>query len=355
MEENKDYYHGGEIKSDSLIDFSVNTNFFADELEFTKKEIQKATCLYPDRESKDLVRRVAEKNNISPDHIVMGNGASQIITLLPFCLEISNALIIEPTFSGYERALLAKGTKVNYLFLDEKNDFSFGESQVEEIERFVKNFEGHGNSAVYICNPNNPTGKVIKKDTLEVVLDICKKYGAFLVVDESFIDFTDDERDKSLVCFIDEYKNLFIIRSFTKIYSIPGIRLGYGICCDEKVIEKMRLMQPEWSISGLAQVAGAKLLDLDLDIKKCLLNIKNEREYLEREFERLGIRVFPSDVNFFLIKVNAKDGFYEKLLSKGIYLRKSANFPGLTDEYYRIAIRGHEDNKKLIEVIEKLI
>ena len=117
----------------------------------------------------------------------------------------------------------------------------------------------------------------------------------------------------------------------------------------------MRLMQPEWSISGLAQVAGAKLLDRDLDIKKCLLDIKNEREYLKRELERLGIRVFPSDVNFLLIKVNSGDDFYEKLLSKGIYLRKSSNFPGLTDEYYRIAIRGHEDNKKLIEVIEKLI
>ncbi|WP_022773197.1 pyridoxal phosphate-dependent aminotransferase [Butyrivibrio sp. AE2015] len=355
MEENKDYYHGGEIKSDSLIDFSVNTNFFADELEFTKEEIQKATCLYPDRESNDLVLKVADKNDISADYIVIGNGASQIITLLPYCLDIKNALIIEPTFSGYERALWAKGASVSYLFLDEKDDFLFGESRLKEIERFVKDYEGQENSAVYICNPNNPTGRVIKKDTLKDVLDICKKYGAFLVVDESFIDFTDDKRDKSLICFIDDHKNLFIIRSFTKIYSIPGIRLGYGICSDEKVVEKMRLMQPEWSISGLAQVAGAKLLDRDLDIKKCLLDIKNEREYLKRELERLGIRVFPSDVNFLLIKVNAKDGFYEKLLSKGIYLRKSSNFPGLTDEYYRIAIRGHEDNKKLIEVIEKLI
>ncbi|SFP44198.1 L-threonine O-3-phosphate decarboxylase [Butyrivibrio proteoclasticus] len=355
MEENKDYYHGGEIKSDSLIDFSVNTNFFVNEIEFTKKEIQEATSFYPDRESKELVRKVAGKNNISPDHIVMGNGASQIITLLPFCIDIENALIIEPTFSGYERALQAKGAKVKYLFLDEKDDFSFGESRVKEIERFVKEFKNHGNSAVYICSPNNPTGKVIKKDTLKDVLDICKKYGAFLVVDESFIDFADDERDKSLVCFIDEYKNLFIIRSFTKIYSIPGIRLGYGICSDEKVIEKMRLLQPEWSISGLAQIAGAKLLDSDFEIEKSLMDIKNEREYLERELERLGIRVFPSDVNFILIKVNAEGGFYDNLLRKGIYLRKSSNFPGLTDEYYRIAIRGHEDNKKLIEVIEKLI
>jgi threonine-phosphate decarboxylase len=355
MEENKDYYHGGEIKSDSLIDFSVNTNFFADELEFTKKEIQKATCFYPDRESKELVRRVAEKNNISPDHIVMGNGASQIITLLPFCLDVKNALIIEPTFSGYERALLAKGASVSYLFLEEKDEFLFGESQVRAIEGFVKESDKQGNSAVYICNPNNPTGKVIKKDRLKEVLNICKAYGTFLVVDESFIDFTDDERDKSLVCFIDEYKNLFIIRSFTKIYSIPGIRLGYGICCDEKVIEKMRLMQPEWSISGFAQVAGTKLISFDFDIKKHLLNIKNERKYLERELARLGIRVFLSEVNFLLIKVNAEDDFYEKLLDNGIYLRKGANFPGLTDEYYRIAIRGHKDNKKLIEVLEKLI
>lgn len=353
MEENKDYYHGGEIKRDSLIDFSVNTNPFVKMVEFTGEEFIKAISLYPDRESKELALAVAEKNNISTDHIIIGNGASQIITLLAFCLDVSHALIMEPTFSGYERALKAQGTSISYCYLDAETDFLFGESQIKEIEKFVRGAESREKRAVFICNPNNPTGRLIKRDALKQVLDICKESGVFLVVDESFIDFAGEEN--SLSCFSKDNNKLFIIKSFTKIYSIPGIRLGYGICSDETVIEKMRLMQPEWSISGLAQVAGLRLLDSDFDVAKSLLTIKNEREYLERELGRLGIKVFPSDVNFLLIRVNAEDDLYEKLLENGIYLRKGENFPGLTDEYYRIAIRGHEDNKKLIDVLKSLI
>ena len=188
MKEAKDYHHGGELNRGDVIDLSVNTNPYCEMPSLSDYELFRAVKLYPDRESKSLKKIISEKEGVSSENIIIGNGASQIITLSAFCLELSHALIVEPTFSGYERALDAAKVDFSYCYLEEKDDFQFGDSHIFAIEKFAKKYGDDGKGAVYICNPNNPTGSLIDKKLLRCVLDICDREKVKLVIDESFID-----------------------------------------------------------------------------------------------------------------------------------------------------------------------
>jgi len=355
MKDNNDYHHGGELNRRDIIDLSVNINNFCKVPKLSDEEIMRATAFYPDRESKELAKCISKRSGVCAGNIIVGNGASEIITLSAFCLGISAALIVEPTFSGYERALNAAGVNISYCYLFEKDDFIFGNSQIEAIEKFLREYGHDSGCAVYICNPNNPTGVCIAKSVLKRVLDICFEAKAKLVIDESFVDFTSDIKKVSMASFVEDYPNLFIIRSFTKINSIPGIRLGYGMCSDKDIVGKIKLMQPEWSVSGIAQVVGKKLLSNDAYLQNTISFIQREKTYLTDGLSDMGIKVYPSDTNYILTRIKTKSDFHKLLLDNGLYLRNCDNFLGLSGEYFRIAIGSHSDNEKLLEIFKKLL
>ena len=150
-----------------------------------------------------------------------------------------------------------------------------------------------------------------------------------------------------------KYENLFIISSFTKIYAIPGIRLGAGFG-SEKIVRKMELLRPEWSVSGIALEYGLKLLDQDDFISETRIFIKNEREFLRDELSKIAIKVYPSDSNFLLCKAEKINNIWEKLLQKGILVRGCENFTGLDGRYFRIAVKRHEENVVLLENIKSI-
>lgn len=396
------YHHGGEerlsftdenqavsakSKNFRFLDFSVNTNPLGLP-ERVKSSLKNALDLcekYPDQNCTRLREKIADQlkekchvDFISASNIVCGNGASELISLLVQAISPKNALIVEPTFSGYERALKANGCKIQRHFLSEENDFAFDEGILDSIGKKTEVCRsGQGRSdnllspdMIFLCSPDNPTGQMIAPDLLEKIITACEEKGIFLVVDECFIDFT-ERSDETALQFAGKSPHLIILNAFTKIYAMAGLRLGYLVTTNSALLQKIKALRPEWNVSTLAQIAGEAALDEKAYIEKTRTLIKEEREYLSKELKALGFRAFPGEANFILFSDERKEmqkadradvrfsrnnlDLSEKLdsflLKQGIFLRNCGNFPGLRENFYRTAVRTHEENVRLIEIL----
>ncbi len=348
--------HGGEYFDMNKIslDFSVNINPLGCPYKIEQDDLERLIAVYPDRECRALRQKLAIKKAIDYHNVFIGNGASEVITLLCRALDIDLALIFEPTFSGYKRALTVEGINIENGNLSEKDDFELKRESIEIVQDFCEKHKSKEYSkAVFLCNPNNPTGSCIPKEIVHEILKKCMEAGCCLVVDESFMDFVYDSSLFSSMQFLEEYDNLFVISSFTKIFAMPGIRLGalYG---KEEIVDKMMKLQPEWSVSGLALEYGLKLLDMDDFVSETKKLIQKEGEYLRAEFNKLGIKTYPSETNFLLCKHNSKD-IWNELANRGMLVRRCDNFVTLDNNYFRVAVRKHEDNKKLINELSEII
>lgn len=343
------YFHGGEIEANIKYDFSVNTNPLGMP-DYVEKVISKNVDLYskyPDRKCCDLKEAIASHEPTEVNQIVCGNGASEL--LMAICASMSkdkkiNALIMAPTFSGYERAVKIYGGKVSYY------------KSYNELYMLLENNKSSDEkiNLLFICNPNNPTGEVIENTELKNIIDTTNKSKVLTVVDECFIDFT---HEKSVVDFIDDYDNLIVLKAFTKFYSMAGIRLGY-ICANKKVCEEIEQYLPEWNVSTIAQAAGINAINDREKFKtwkqKTLEIIDGERKYLSKELIKIGFEVSDSKANYILCKSNCCD-LYNRLLDFGILVRDCSNFNGLNNSYIRICVSTHERNKVLIDAIQKTV
>ncbi len=341
--------HGGQIYGQNIkADFSVNINPQGTPKQVIKAALESiyASQQYPDAECKMLRKYISQKENISEENIICGNGGAELIFQVAAALRPAKALIIEPTFCEYRQSVEAWGGKVKTLTLDEDFDIN---RQVGTIEFNIS----EDIDIVFLCNPNNPTGKTADINTVSRIAERCEKMGALLFIDESFGEMAENYRSFSAVGMVPERKNIFVLKSMTKTYAMPGIRLGYGLCSDKEIIDRMCSMSQCWNISLAAQKAGeAAIKDCGDYVEKTLRIIKEEKEYLKRELNEAGIRVFDSDANFMLIK--AEENFKEKMLRKGILVRACDNFEGLGKEYFRIAVKNHEDNKIFTEAVRTL-
>lgn len=380
----EEYHHGGEEKT--IFDFSVNTNPLGlpERVKSSLKNALNQCEIYPDQNCTRLREKIAcqlkEKCHvdfISASNIVCGNGASELISLLVQAISPKNALIVEPTFSGYERALKANGCKIQRHFLSEENDFAFDEKILDSIERKTEVCRsGQGRSEeippdmIFLCSPNNPTGQMISPDLLKKIITACEEKGIFLVVDECFIDFT-ERTEESALQFTKENSHLIVINAFTKIYAMAGLRLGYLVTSNQGILQKINSLRPEWNVSTLAQIAGESALDEKAYIEKTRVLIKEEREYLSKELKALGFHTFPSEANFILFSderkkiqkddradvrfsgnnLNLSENLDKILLKQGFSFRNCGNFPGLRENFYRTAVRTHEENVRLIEIL----
>ena len=394
--------HGGATEK-SIIDFSASVNPLGapssviEAAEKALKEIDR----YPDPFAENLVKAIATYEGVASDYIICGNGASEIIYSYCAALKPKCALEIAPTFSEYEEAVrVSGGEMLRYTCkasgIAEGEGFSQCESFVpgEEffafLEKESKKIKDEnvdcGTHTVFLCNPNNPTGKLYSKEFIEKVLRESKKLGACVFIDECFMDLS--ESTWSSKELLKEHQNLFILKAFTKTFAMPGLRLGYGLCSDENLLAKMSEITPPWNISSVAQAAGIAATKETEYIKKAKELIADERAYLIKELSTLGFKTASSDANFILFydsrntrrayggELSNRAGNKElsassdhvdgekdqsaaadlraQLLEKGIAIRDCANFPGLTEGWYRIAIRNHEDNQKLIDAIDSL-
>lgn len=342
-----EYIHGGDIYShQNVTDYSVNLNPFGpgEEVLSAIEESLKHIGEYPDSQSRKLRNMLAEYLQIPESFFIFGNGAAELIFLLAHAVRPKKAVLTIPSFAEYHRALASVDCECIYYPLCEEQGFLLQDSYLELLTEDV--------DIIFLCSPDNPSGAMIPKEFLLQILKRCEEKGILMVLDECFIEFLEESEKQTLIRECQTNQNLIIIQAFTKISAIPGIRLGYGITSNEKLLEKMEKNRQPWSVSGVAQAAGCAALRETKrwhDMRKWL---GHERAWLEENLTRIGVRWFPSTVNYLLLK--SPYPLFELLLQKQILIRDCSNYKGLKKGYYRIAVKQREENEKLLKALEEI-
>ncbi len=342
-----DVYTAKEMLKGKILDFSANINPLGLQ-EAVKQAIINSIedCEnYPDIQNRKLRKAISEYENVAYEHIICGNGSADLIFRLIYALKPAKAMVLAPTFAEYECALQNTQTQVVYHELKEENDFQLTDDILEELTPDI--------DLLFICNPNNPTGQAADSSLMRRILKACSSNQIRLVVDECFMDFVLHSENYSLKAQLTQYPNLFILKAFTKIFAMPGIRLGYALCSDKKILEQISQSGQPWSVSTLAENAGvAALLDKNYvaDSKK---NVEKERAYLSNSLKEMGIKVYDAKANYIMFRLDKPFPLKEKLFDQGILIRSCENYHGLDGRYYRIAIKNHDDNEKLIKALNK--
>ncbi|MSV33185.1 MAG: threonine-phosphate decarboxylase [Nitrosarchaeum sp.] len=343
--------HGGPFSithpNSDILDFSSNINPMGTSslVRKTIKNQLDTIQIYPDSESTQLRKNLQHYTKIPYSQIVVGNGATEII--YNFCQAfLSNktpVLIPIPTFGEYESAAKLSGTKVSF----------FKTMNLEkDVDDFISKLPNSG--CIFICNPNNPTGNLISKKTLQKIIISANKKKTLVFIDECFIELVPDH-DKSIIKFIKKYNNLFILRSLTKSFALAGLRIGYGIG-SKQMISILNKIKIPWNVSGLAQQAASAALSHSFYLTKVKKMIKKESFYLINSISKLkNFQCNTTSTNFILIKTKIKSKtLQKKLLEKKILIRDCSTIRGLNNNYIRIAVKTRKENEKLIKALEKL-
>ena len=300
---------------------------------------------YPDPLCRSLVRKLAKAEGMREDQILCGNGAADLIFRAVLARKPKKALLLSPTFSEYEAALNTVGCEIEYFPLKEENGFAVTEDILDHIDPHM--------DMVFLCEPNNPTGICTSYDLLGQILRRCYACKTVLMLDECFRDFLDDPKAYSFKPYLSLFPNVVILKAFTKLYALAGIRLGYAICCDPIFLNQMRKAGQPWAVSSLAQAAGEAALDETEYVSTLQKMVQTERPWLMGALRQLGMKVIPGEANYLLFYCETP--LIAPLRKRGILLRSCANYRGLNENWYRTAVRTHKDNIRLIETLEEVI
>ena len=353
--------HGGDIYSakeqlsrrknpPAILDFSANINPFGLP-EGVKQAIRDSVDsfdVYPDPLCRELISRLSIHEGVPSDWILCGNGAADLIYRTVYAVKPKKAMVLAPTFAEYEEALTAASCQVAHYELQEVNGFQVGEGLLDALDERL--------DMLFLCNPNNPTGQLVTKAFLLKLVRRCKKLGILLFVDECFNAFLDEPQEFSTKEYLKAFDNLIILKAFTKIYAMAGIRLGHCLSSNTKLLNKICGAGQPWSVSAPAQIAGIYGMEERDYLTKTKRLIRQEREYLIPQLKETGITVIASNANYIFIKESCPTAnpLHEMLFEKGIMIRNCDNYNGLGPGYYRICIRKHEENIKLIEALREI-
>lgn len=348
MKVSEKHQHGGDVyRYKGCIDFSANCNPLGTPQNVIRAAAESAARMadYPDVRCQELRGALAVYEGVEERQLCLGNGAAEVI--FSFCLAVrpQKALVPAPTFAEYEQALASVGCQVVHCLLKEENGFRVDEEFVQAIQR-------ERPQAVFLCNPNNPTGVLTSKKLLLQILDACEKAGSRLVLDECFNDFIRDREQYTMKAYLSGHPALFILKAFTKRYAMAGIRLGYGLSADQGLLDKMEAVTQPWNVSSLAQAAGVAALKEEDYVEKGRQLIWEEKEYLRKELAGLGYRLYASAANYVFFYSGRP--LWEECKDRGVLIRDCSNYPGLGEGYYRIAVRTHEENLQLIHVLKNI-
>jgi len=355
----RSYDHGGNVFTaaralgvapDQVIDFSASINPLGMSSRVRSALIDSLDNLihYPDTSHKDLKQALGEFHDLSPDHFTIANGSTELIYNLPALLPGKKALIISPSFSEYVRALNQHHWEVRHFILASENNFSI---DTDELERALAG----GVDALFICNPGNPSGKLYPERTMEKICTLCLSAGTFLVLDEAFMDFCEEASAKRMIA---QSENAVLLRSMTKFFGIPGLRLGYAIS-NAPLAGRLDSMGGPWSVNSLALAAGAAALQ---DVRHNLESLEFIRQERRTLIEGLAgfsqLRLYPSSVNYLLVEIMegmTSRELRERLLPHRILIRDCASFVGLSGRFFRVAVRTGAENKRLLECLGRIL
>ena len=305
---------------------------------------------YPDPECRALRRAIAEHYGIRDDQIFCANGAADIIYRLACALRPKRAVLAAPDFGEYAEALANVDSDITrYMTGAAWHD---PENKVKQrnfaVDRGILDYISGDTDLVIFSSPNNPSGCVTDTDVLLDILDKCAECGALLVIDECFLDFLPDARERTMLNHISKSRGkLLVLRAFTKFYGMAGLRLGWCAADDPGLLEKLRKSGPPWQVSIIAQAAGtAALADTAYEERLRMLTAR-ESAYMREALEARGFLVIPGRTNYILF-YSEDHALHNKLLDCGIMIRDCSDYPGLTEGWYRVSVRTREKNEMLL-------
>lgn len=339
------YIHGGDVYTyQNMLDYSANINPLGipEHVVQAAQEGVRQSAQYPDVQYRELRQALAEQEHVLPQHIICGNGAADLLFTLVLAIKPKRALLLAPSFYEYEQALRTLDCQIEYYYLRESNGFYMREDFLDQLTGDL--------DIVYLCNPNNPTGVLAERDFLERVAQKCEENGIYLILDECFNDFLDEPERYTMKAELRKFSRLFLVKAFTKLYAMAGLRLGYGICANSALLNTMREMTQPWNISLPAQKAGIAALQETDYVRRTKELIRTERQFLRRELRARGLQVFDSAANFLFFRGPAR--LAEYCMAERLIIRDCSNYVGLTQGYFRIAVGTHENNETVIRVLQ---
>ncbi|HHW04087.1 MAG TPA: threonine-phosphate decarboxylase [Thermoanaerobacterales bacterium] len=352
--------HGGNVYKaareldlpyEKILDFSANINplGFPDAVRQIIIDHIKDIVHYPDPEQLELKKAAAEYYGINPENLVPGNGSVELINMIIEAMKPSKVIIAAPTFSEYAHSCRTRGIKVELVDMT-KNNFEWSMDLLEKVEHIDKN------SMLIICNPNNPTGKIILKSDILNVLELLKDKSSFLLMDEAFMDFVINSQ--SLIKEVEKYKNLIILRSLTKFFALPGLRIGFA-AGNSELVKRINDLKDPWNINTFAGLVGSEVLKDKNYIELTKEFISQEKEYLWDALNDIkGLSPYHPEANFVFVQIKGginSDMLAQKLRNYGILIRRCSNFDFLDDSFFRVAVRKRTENDTLIKALISIL
>ena len=350
--------HGGHIKkhninhgNNGILDFSANINPLGYPENVRKVILENFDDIlhYPDIDCASLRKYIGQKVGRPQDEIIVGNGSTELFYLIPRALKPMKGIVFQPTFSEFAEALKCSHAEVNNKMLKEEDDFCFTFREDRFDDKKIE--------MVFLCNPNNPTGQLVEKT---VILNMIKRHPDItFVVDEAFIDFVDEPEKYSVIHEAGTLQNLIVVRSLTKFYGFPGLRIGY-LVAHADIVKKMMEYKEPWSVNALAQCAATAALEDKGFFSRSREFVFKERLYLFHELSEMqGLSPYKPTANYIFVKINMSGVtsplLREQLLEHGIAIRDCSNFLGLNEKYFRVAVRTREENTMLVSTLKTLL
>ncbi len=337
------YTHGGDVWGRGrVLDFSANLHPLGMPPEVARAArdaVAEAVC-YPDPYCADLRRAIAARDGVEAEQIICGAGAADLIFRLCLALRPKRALVTGPAFSEYEQGLRLSGCQIERYVLGPETQFDLDEGICEAIVP--------GLEVLFLCSPNNPTGRLIDLALLREVAERCRETGTWLILDQCFFELTDSVPLELL-------ERVFLLRAFTKTYAMPGLRLGYGLCTDGDLIERLYGAAQPWTVSNVAQAAGLAACARRDWPEKGREVLRRERPRLSTMLRALGLTVFEGAANYLLFQAPGVKDLRDRALTKGVLLRSCADYQGLGPDYYRVCVRTGAENEVLIEALREVL
>ncbi|MDD6551402.1 MAG: histidinol-phosphate transaminase [Lachnospiraceae bacterium] len=360
MLKHKDHFHGSDleliekmygIKKEEIISFSANVNPLGISPKLSEDLSKHIHCIeaYPDRDYADLKKSIAAYASCDEKNIIVGNGSTELISLFIQVTAPKKALILGPTYSEYEREITLNGGRTSYYPLREENDFAMS------VDDFIRRLSDDLDLIV-LCNPNNPTSSVITNRDMRRILDSCKEHDIYVMVDETYVEFCENEGEVTSVPLTSDYNNLIVLRGTSKFFAAPGLRLGYAVTGNEDILKEINQKKNPWMISSLAEEAGKIMFSDSEYIKATKGLIFTERKRLYDIFKNsTAFKPYYPHANFMLLKIleESEDShsLFEKCIRQKLMIRDCSTFPFLSDRYIRICFMKPSDNDALLKVL----